>query len=127
MFKLLDCDIKELTQNVAQLKRDGIEFALIYQYDSLSYCEIEELDINWNTLIEARLFGEEKEIHIIREAEGFKSIELCEEREAECLSATYLLQKSSGFSKMTIKKHIEYDDDGQAYIRYVRPSRLYRG
>lgn len=127
MIKLLDKDVQEITKDINKLKEEGIEFALVYQYDSLTYCEIEDLQINWQTFMEARLFGEKKELHIIKEQNSFKVLELQEDAESRYLKTTYLLEKSSGFKRMQIKKYIKYDEDGQAYISYVRPCKLYRG
>lgn len=125
MFKIIDKDVKQIIEELDTLKQEGIEFALVYQYESLTYSKIEDLKINWDNLIEARLFGENREIHIIKEQNCFSAVEVIDTAEENHLKTTYLLQKNSGFSKLQVKKYIDYDCDGQSYIQYVRPCRVW--
>lgn len=112
---------KGVIQQLEALKEQGINYAVTYHYDRMRYSTIEEVDINWETLIEARLFGECTEIYIFKQEGQLKAVQRTEDTD-QYLTTTYLLNTHSGFKRLAVKKYIQYDkEDGQAYIAYVRP------
>jgi len=105
------------------LKDLGLKYGLIYSYDAVQLSRIEEVTINSETLIEARFFNEDTEVHVFRrddlEAVVFKETE---EDKDQTFTENQLLERYA--DQLIIKNYIDYDKDGQAYIRYSRPAGL---
>jgi hypothetical protein len=107
-------------------------YCIIYNYDSVITEYISNADIDYKNIIEARFFNEENEIRVFND-EGkitgtiFKELEVSKSR-----TDTYFLYPRYGeknndkmyANKLVVKKYIDYDDDSQAYIGYVKPSKL---
>jgi len=116
--------IIEMTpEAIADLREQGVEWALIYHYDSMCYTPIEKACIDWDLLVEARLFGEEKEIHIFKLGDQFKKV-VWQDTPQQDVMTTSVILNTPQYKTLYIKKYIDYDEDRQAYISYVRPYRL---
>ena len=126
-----DFSIEKLLDN-NRLKNLGLIYCIIYNYDSVITEYISNADIDYKNIIEARFFNEENEIRVFND-EGkitgtiFKELEVSKSR-----TDTYFLYPRYGeknndkmyANKLVVKKYIDYDDDSQAYIGYVKPSKL---
>ena len=117
-------DVKDLSK----LGKEGYKFGLIYHLDEILTGEIENLSMDEERLIEARIFCEDKEIHIFNN-DGFRAIEAIDEKSKEEENDSYyechlLIDKETdkkSFGKnLTVKRYIDFDEDGQAYISYTR-------
>lgn len=74
--------------------------------------------VNWQELIEARFFGGKQELHIWREGDAFVGRRLTETGNADAVEMEVPLMRKffPAGGKMVIKKYIDYDEDGQAYV-----------
>lgn len=87
--------------------------------NKLSWDELDKLD----ELLEARFFNEEEELHIY-EFEGERKVSfLLDQKEDKAIIERQYLRDNDN-KEIEIKKYIEYDEYGQAYISYLRPIRL---
>jgi len=96
---------------------------IIYYFDSLKFGK-GQVEVDIDNINEAFFFKKEKCLHIYRE-DGTKGLLYIEEPDSEFILEEQILE--DGISKehpkaLIVKKHIEYDDDGQAYISRTLPS-----
>lgn len=85
---------------------------------------IELLDEMWEELLEARFFDEDSLVHIY-EFEGERKIACFQEEPEEkkdSFDERQLLRDQR--YNLLVRKYIEYDEYGQAFISMVRPVRL---
>lgn len=116
--------------NPETLNELGLNFGIIYNFDSVDVARIKKLKIDMENIIEARFFNEEKEIKIFRDENKVKGTIFIEGKETRPIKKIVILEKRgksrSYPSKLKFKKYIDYDDeDNQAYVRYVKPCNLY--
>lgn len=106
----------------------GLVDGIIYNYDSVSSKNISELEIDYENIIEARFFNENIEIRIFNDEGNLTGTIFYEEQDCNPIISNFLLYPRYGESKyakeLEVKKYISYDEDNQAYISYVRPSKL---
>lgn len=115
---LLDLDL---------LNRFEFKQAIIYNYDSVIVNELQNLLIDADNIIEARLFDETKEIRIFKEDENLSGVIFIEDDgDKDIIIKEYILNNGDQckYTKLKIKEYIDFDEDGQAYIKYVRPTKL---
>lgn len=118
--QLLDRDI---------LKALGLEAAIIYCYDEIISDKVENLNLDMDNIIEARIFNEDKELRIWRDEKDLKGSIFKEVNEiSPPIEEEYILypRKDQGYNptSLIVKKYLDYDPDGQAYIGYVKPAKL---
>lgn len=116
--------------NKKSLESIGLEYAIIYNFDSVITKKIKDIDIDLDNIMEARFFNEEKEIRLFRDEDKLNITIFDEEGYSDYISSSYILYPRHGekiyFNKLDIKKYIDYEkEDNQAYIRYVKASKLY--
>ncbi|TCS78932.1 hypothetical protein [Tepidibacillus fermentans] len=101
----------------------GLIYGLVYSYNSVQLTRIEDLLIDRETLIEARFFNEDSEVHIFKRDELEAVIFMETEDDLDhSFSENHLLERFG--DKLIIKHYLDYDQDGQAYIRYSRPANV---
>jgi len=126
----IDCSLRDLISNPELLKKIGLEFAIVYNYDSVLSDRIENLKIDCDSIIEGRFFNEVAEIRVFLDGENlngniFVENEKCEKKiEMEFLLYPRNGEKTGYAEKLKVKKYFYYDEDGQAFISYVKPCRL---
>lgn len=105
------------------LKAEGYKWAIVYNFDEVKIGRLDELEIDGDILLQARIFNEDKELNIVREKHNLNLCFLEEDSDDECIEDSYLIieNKFKNYKNINIKKYINYDDDGQAFISYVRP------
>lgn len=124
------CNIEKIDEliNREELLKMNFKQYIIYNYDSVEYGDIEDSNINLNNIMEARFFDETGEIVIRREEDKFiGNIVYDNDDENSYISDEFLIYdkcNESQYTKLKVKKYIDYDEDGQAYIKYVKPVRL---
>jgi hypothetical protein len=116
----------KLTMAEVEHNLNGLQWGLIYYQDDIQLKKIADIDaaaINNPKLLEARLFGEGKEIHIF-EYDGKLSAVLNEDDSQEQIDRKY---KLAGRFKpkekdiyLHVRDYISFDKDGMAYIEYSR-------
>jgi len=69
--------------------------------------------------IEARVFNKEKELFAYYDGDGYRLVETDKTKYDGCsIEREYILDKKfKGFSKVKVREFIDFDDDGQAYVR----------
>ncbi|NMB32694.1 MAG: hypothetical protein GX992_00415 [Clostridium sp.] len=98
---------------------------IIYYFDSLRFGENPE-NIEPDNINEAFFFQDGKCLHVYRE-DGVKGIFYREEGEEEFITEKQILGQKcfeNGFETLVIKKYVEYDEDGQAFISRVLPAKF---
>lgn len=77
-------------------------------------------------LIEGRYFNEKQELKIFKVNGQYKVILFVEEDTDKVLKVDHLVMdnKFNSIEKIGIKKYMDYDLDGQAFIKYLRPYKL---
>lgn len=70
-------------------------------------------------LIEARFFGGDAELRLYRTEKGWEALLLSEEEGDEFIDAARRLLPAFG-QTLTVRRVLDIDEDGQAYIRYTR-------
>lgn len=111
------------------LKSIGLESAIIYCYDEIITDKVEDLELDLDNITEARVFNETSEIRIWRDDDLIKGSIFKETITTNNpIEEQFILypRKQKGYNPETlvVKKYIDYDGDGQAYISYVKPSKL---
>ena len=103
---------------------------IIYNYDSVEFGDIKDLHINLENILEARFFNENSEI-VIRVDEDnnnfIGSIIFDNDNTESFINDEFLIyhkDAKDSYTKLQVKKYINYDNDAQAYIEYVKPVKL---
>jgi hypothetical protein len=122
-----DYSIKENLNKEALIEM-GLTDCIIYNYDSVISDEIKEVDIDYENIIEARFFNEKMEIRVFND-EGVLSGTIFVDENPDYIESEFILYSRDKNSKryaekLKVRKYIGYDEDGQAYISYVRPCKL---
>ena len=108
------------------LKVLKMESAIVYCYDEIVTCNVEDINIELDNVIEARIFNETSEIKIWRDDDTIRGAIFKEiDTNIFPIDDEYILhdRKNVG-EKLKIKKYISFDDNGQAYISYNKPSKF---
>ncbi len=114
--------------NKETLKEIGFKYGIVYNFDCVESDEIENINLDIDNIIEARIFDEKREIRIFRDDDNCYGTIFIENGDANYIEKTSLLyprdKKRQYPEKMTSRRYIDYDYDSQAYIRYTKPSKL---
>lgn len=111
--KISDCDF---------INSLDLKYSLEYFYDkvvaSKSFTEI-----STRNLIEGRYFNENYELKVYKINGEYKAILNIEEENDKTISVEHLVidNKFGEIKKIALKKYIDYDNDGQAFIKCLRP------
>ena len=120
-------NIKDLL-NKEVLKNLNLLQGIIYNYDSVKFGNIEDLDIDINNIIEGRFFNETSEISIrIENDEVTGNIVYDNGNKESYIEGKFLIydkDNKNNFEQLLVKKYINYDKDNQAYIEYIKPEKL---
>lgn len=120
-------NIKDLL-NKEVLKNLNLLQGIIYNYDSVKFGNIEDLDIDINNIIEGRFFNETSEISIrIENDEVTGNIVYDNGNKESYIEGKFLIydkDSKNNFEQLLVKKYINYDKDNQAYIEYIKPEKL---
>lgn len=124
--KYLNLEIENLQQLIDKelLENIGLKEGIIYNYDSLKLGEIKNLALDSENIMEARFFNEEKELVLIAE-KGFRGY-LIQEQSRELIITETMEIYSEEYSKLEVKKYLEVDEDGQGFIKYLKPCKFTR-
>jgi hypothetical protein len=117
--------IEKIKKENIDLHAKGLDYYIIYYFDRLEYGKGDlEPQIDMENIYEAFLFDEKKCLHIYRE-DGIQGIMYIDEENDEILFEEQIAKKAfKSLKKIIVKKYIKYDEDEQAYIERVLPSKL---
>ena len=110
--------------NITSLVKEFDNY-IIYYFDNLEFGK-GQVELDTDNVNEAFFFKEGKCLHIYRE-DGIKGIIYIEEPDNEFISEEQILEErilKEPLKALIVKKYIEYDDDGQAYISRTLPSKF---
>ncbi|MBU5293802.1 hypothetical protein KQH90_07115 [Anaerosalibacter bizertensis] len=109
----------------------GFKDTIIYNYDCVVSDSIENVNIQLENIIEARFFSDDIEMRIFNDEGNFSGVLFKENNidESEFIEEDYILYKrmpsmKKGPQRLKIRKYIDYDEDKQAYIKYVKPCKF---
>lgn len=101
---------------------------IIYNYDSVVSDKISNASIDYENIIEARFFNDISEIRVFNDNERLNGTIFIENNNPEYIESEFILYPRTNNlkypSKLLVKKYIKYDNDGQAYVSYVKPCRF---
>lgn len=107
------------------LKKLNLQYGIIYCYDRIITDHIDNLNLDLENIIEAIIFNEIAELKVWRDEDILKGCIFKELGSTPFIEEEYILypRKTGGADpqKLRVKKYIDYDCDGQAYISYVKP------
>ena len=124
------CNIEKIDEliNKEELLKLNFKQYIIYNYDSVEYGDLKDANVDLDNIMEARFFNENSEIVIRREEDKFVgNIVYDNDDENSYIIDEFLIydkDNKSQYTKLKVKKYIDYDEDGQAYIKYVKPVKL---
>ena len=105
--------------NKAKLIEAGYRYAWVQSISSTELGKIEEVTLNRENLLEARVFCEEKELHLFYYDNQLSAVEVVKETNDHYIQERQLLRKKFGTS-ITLRNYIGYDcEDSQAYISHT--------
>ena len=113
-----EIDISEAIDRI----RD-FDYALVFKISDMKLIKAGEFaEKDLDELVEARIFSDNSEIHIFRYDDGLKCVKISDSGFDDVLVEKYDLEKrfSQIGKTVTVKKYIDYDDDGQAFIKLKR-------
>lgn len=116
--------------NIEILMNMGFEYGIVYNFDSVLSDRIGNIKLDSENIIEARFFNENGEMRIFCDEGVFSGCIFIEKGNCVPIVQKWLLYprygETTGYAEeLTVKKYIDYDkEDGQAFISYVKPSKL---
>lgn len=130
-YEIQDFDLYKFL-NKEILKELGLDYCIIYNFDGVITDYTSNVDLDIDNIIEARFFNDKKEIRIFNYEGNITGTIFREGEDSNKIEREYLLyprykeieRKEKYASKLKVKEYIDYDEDNQAYIDYVKPSKL---
>ena len=110
--------------NKEVLKALGLKQAIIYNYDSVFCGDIGQAEIVIDNIMEARFFNEKMDLNIVNNYKIEGCIAVSDDNDL-VVKEDYEIYTNE-YDKLSVEKYIELDEDGQAYVKYLKPCRLYR-
>ena len=127
---LLDINLSELNKDY--LIKEGYKYCLIYYLNDLVFGDIDKIEeINKDILIEGFFFNEKQELHAFKnedfeddQNDGFKLVKTIDNG-CDSFTEEFTLKKRLGnnliknkYDKIEVINYLDYENDGQAYIKY---------
>lgn len=76
--------------------------------------------IDENEVIELSFFGNNNEIKIMKSNNSLSAVEIIKEDSDDIISKTFKINNKVNGTEITVDYHIDYDQDGQAFIKTKR-------
>ena len=126
----IEIEGKNSSELLQLFKNKGYKYIWIQKVDRVEICELDKNDFDIKKLMEARIFGDGREIHVFEYDSGLKAVECCTEAtdiavdkfsdipqdsSVHYFDEDQILPEKYG-EKLTFRNFIAYEDDGQAYI-----------
>lgn len=96
---------------------EGFQYIWLQEYGRVELSSVGDVNINYDRLIEARVFNSEKELHIYDD-DGIHAVETTFEEGDDCFEEKQILRGRFG-KEITLRHYVGYDEDGQAYIEHT--------
>lgn len=114
------------------LENLGLIYCIVYNYDGVVTDYTSNVKFDIDNIIEARLFNEKWEIRIFNEEGNITGTVFKEMDNSRKIEKKYFLYPRNVESRnicryaceLKVNKYLNYDDENQAYIDYVKPCEL---
>jgi hypothetical protein len=113
-------DITKITYKEAQQHISEYSYAIVHMISQLQYGKIEDININWNELIELRAFSDKEELRIYQGNDGIVAQRITE-ADDDTDNIIILKYKMKNNKTLMVKEYLKPDEDGQAQVIYTRP------
>jgi hypothetical protein len=113
-------EFKKIAYDEAKQKISEYDYAIVHMISKLQYGKLEDININWDELLELRAFSDKGELRIYQGNEEMVS-QCCAETEEDADNSIVLSYKVNEDLKLMVKEYLKPDDDGQAQVVYTRP------
>ncbi len=115
--KYLHMEKLDLSQAKEQTAK--YDYVIAHMMSELQYGPAEEVQINWEELLELRAFDEEGELHVFGSPEDLQAVRVCEvDRGGDYLVKSYRMRDQK---ILKVREYLAVDEDGQAVTVYTRP------
>lgn len=99
-----------------------LPYSLIFAYGGVTLGRTPER-VDAEELTEARFFSEEREIYVYRDGGTLRAVSLRDTPEdADAVTERYQLDNARLGDWIAVKRYLDYDEDGQAYVAALRPA-----
>lgn len=128
--------IEEIIGSKDNLLSLGLNFAIIYNYDSVHFGKLNDLDIELENMMEAKFFNREAELSFYRVDNDLKGNIVIDQGEDKLVkieiynvyqNKNYKELNLNNYNKFEVKKYIRFDEDRQGHFYYTKPCRFWRG
>ena len=110
------------------LTKLGFIEGIIYNYDSVEVGRIEDIAIDLDNIIEARIFNKDMEIRVMIEDDKLKGSIFNANNSDEFIKEEFKIiprgEHTHNVEVIVLRKYIDYDEDNQAYISYLKPRKF---
>ena len=120
----MDNSLESLLKNKEFYKKLGISYGIIYNFDYVQFDKIDDLTIDFKNIIEARFFNQSMEIDIRIDEDRIEGSIFVDEGEKELCIEEYFFLRSNKYKKLKVKEYINFDEDNQGYVFYMKPCEL---
>lgn len=98
------------------LKKAGYQYAWIQSENSVMIGTLDDVKIDHDLLLEARIFSNEKEIHVFTYDDELRAVLTEHEKDDHVIERKQLLRRRFG-KTVTVRHYVGYEEDGQAFIQ----------
>lgn len=126
-------DLINILFNKDFLNKYNLKQCIVYNYDSLEFGNVENIKLDIDNIMEARFFNNSCELSLYRSDDEFKGVFIkgTEETENVIQEDRFIDYRgrviNGDFIKIRVNKYIDYDEDGQAFISYIKPCKFIGG
>ncbi len=115
-------DIEYLNLEQAKTLSKNYNFGLVYMLSELKVFKNSIPNVDWEQVIEARFFDENSEIHIFNYNDEMKAVLVKDTNNNDFILTKYELAKNfkNIANTLVVKQYLDYDEDGQAFIKLTR-------
>ncbi|MCD7826427.1 MAG: hypothetical protein LUH14_10795 [Clostridiaceae bacterium] len=116
----------EISFETAKERTAGYPFALVYMMSEIQFGKKEDIEVNWDEVLEARFFSEREELHLFLCEKERKAVivedAVDETNSTEVLTKNYRLSpKFQGEGReLAVREYLSEDEDGQMYVELTR-------
>ena len=114
--------MKQEIMEAARALAEGLTlpYSLIFAYGGVTLGRTPER-VDADELLEGRFFSAEREIHVYRDGGTLRAVSVSDTPEdADAVTERYELDNARPGDWIAVKRYLDYDEDGQAYIAVRR-------
>ncbi|WP_061568349.1 hypothetical protein [Caldibacillus debilis] len=81
-------------------------------------------DLDLDGLLEGYWFGEHGGLHLYRSEDGWRAIHCQDQADDLVIHEQQLIRRKDFGSRLHVRHYLDFDEDGQAFVKYSRPYRI---